>query len=108
VTVFFYHLLFLVKASQVYKAISLYSENGISAIQKVPLAKEIVVKHLPVYSNGLPIFNYGFFNAVVWLAPGRDSTSVTIIDKKVFRKQKIVVIRDSSAGAADTITFTTP
>jgi len=87
--IFCFHLFFFVKSAVVFKAIGGYSKSAIVAIQKVPMTKGIVIKDLPVYSNGLPIFDYGFDKALAWQVPGRDSNNVQVISRKHFVHEQI-------------------
>ncbi|MES2774598.1 MAG: hypothetical protein V4722_10460 [Bacteroidota bacterium] len=103
--VFMFHIFFFIRASSAFKKISSYSRNGMAAMVQVPLQKKIVIKDLPVYSHGQPVFNYGLMNGISWLAPGRDTLQVEILSKKRFEQQRISVAVAGSNSVADTIVF---
>lgn len=99
-----YHLFFMYKASAGFKKVSSYSKAGMSTFQKVPLSKKIVIENLPVYSHGLPLYNYGFKNGIQWLCYGRDSNSVEVLSTRHFEKEQIVPSVKEGA-LADTVIF---
>ncbi|MEO7309057.1 MAG: hypothetical protein ABIX01_01570 [Chitinophagaceae bacterium] len=103
---FLFHIFFLVKAAEVFKEISGYSREAIAAISKLQPSKKLVIKNLPVYSNGLPVFNYGFMNAMEWFSPGRDTLQVEVESRQKFDKEVISVSVNSSNSVADTVVFT--
>ena len=105
VALFAYHLLFFVKAAQVFKKVSSYSFNAIKAMRQVPLQKQIIMSGLPTYSHGIPVFNYGFPSAVRWQVAGRDTSSVQVLSTRNFENQPIDVKSISSNSKADTILF---
>ena len=83
-SLFVFHIIFFVKSALDFKQISSYSKAGMAAIINVPVTKRIVIKNLPIYSHGMPVFNYGLMNGIQWLSPNRDTLQVLIASRKKF------------------------
>jgi hypothetical protein len=99
-----YHIFFFIEASLVFKQISIYSKKGVQALQALPAGKRVAIQNLPVYSHGLPLFNYGFKSAVNWLAPQLDTNQVQVLSKKKFLQENIQP-HTIQATLADTVIF---
>lgn len=103
---FIYHICFFLKVTVAFQSVSNYAKNGITAINKVPLQKKVFIQNLPSYGYGIPVFNYGFFEGLNWVASGRDSFNTIIINKTNFYKQPVEVSIIHGNEQSDTVRFT--
>jgi hypothetical protein len=106
VAVFAYHLFFFMQSSINYKAMGHTAKSSIEAIQAIPTQKKIVIKQLPIYHLGIPVFNYGFSNAMQWMVPQRDTSTIEIMSKAKFEKGEIYIQKITENPLVDTIIFT--
>lgn len=102
--VLLFHTVFFIKAAMVFRQLGQYSKQSFEVMREVPKDKHIIIKDLPVYWNGLPLFNYGFGSGVRWLLQ-RDSTEVTILSRKDFQRAPIRMERMKGGTTADSILF---
>jgi hypothetical protein len=93
---FLFHAGFLWKSGNDYKSASNLTAGLITTLQKSPAATTVIIENLPDNWKGIPLFRYGFVEALQWKMGEERWKQVSVVSRKIFNGQMPMMITDSS------------